>query len=490
MARVLKTIGGYAPGDTILLAQPTPAQLLSAIGSVRDALRRDAAAGRRSVVLFYYSGHARAKALNLGTEELALSTLRQRLVDLPAALRVVVLDACQSGAFSNIKGTSAAADFSFNSVRSLNATGVAVMASSAASELSQESEELSGSYFTHHLLVALRGAGDTNRDGRVSIHEAYTYAYNRTLIATAKTAVGKQHVTLETDLEGRGEAALTYPTRARAKLVLPATLKADILIYRSGSKTVEAEVHKAPGKVTLALAAKRYRVILRQGATAQECRIDLTSNDERILHPPGCQPIALQQNASKGEALMTERLGIEFASGFGGYRGDSYTDTLNDFGYAEGWSEFQPRLNVSVSYRLGPHYAAVGNVSLLEYRDYEREGDTFTQDFTWTTWGVSGGLRTVYPLGWTREVLVPFAEIRAGLTLAHTSLRIHGMERDNENHLGYQLAAAAGAHLMVFRHVGVSLKMSAVFAPTVGNRIDATHDSGGVFTSVGLRTAF
>ena len=63
-----------------------------------------------------------------------------------------------------------------------------VLASSTASELSQESEALRASYFTHHLLSGLRGAADADRDGRVTLSEAYRYAYNRTLVATAATA--------------------------------------------------------------------------------------------------------------------------------------------------------------------------------------------------------------------------------------------------------------------------------------------------------------
>ena len=63
-----------------------------------------------------------------------------------------------------------------------------MLASSSGSELSQESETLRSSYFTHHLLVGMRGAGDANRDGQVSIDEAYRYAYHQTLLATAETA--------------------------------------------------------------------------------------------------------------------------------------------------------------------------------------------------------------------------------------------------------------------------------------------------------------
>ena len=142
-----------------------------------DRLAARAAEARRrgedAQALFYYSGHARANALNLAGDELPLDDLRARLVALPATITIVVLDACQSGAISHIKGAEPTADFSFNSVNRLTNTGIAVMASSTGTELSQESETLRSSYFTHHLLAGLRGAGDADRDGRVTLVEAY-----------------------------------------------------------------------------------------------------------------------------------------------------------------------------------------------------------------------------------------------------------------------------------------------------------------------------
>jgi hypothetical protein len=185
------------------------ADLRPALGDVQRALDslvlRAAEARRRGAeaqVLFYYSGHARASALNLGDEEFPLADLRAQLLAMPAAVTIVLLDACQSGAISRIKGAEPTADFSYNSVNRLTTAGIAVMASSSATELSQESESLGSSYFTHHLLVGLRGAGDTDHDGRVTLSEAYRYAYNQTLAATAATAVGSQHATLETGLRG------------------------------------------------------------------------------------------------------------------------------------------------------------------------------------------------------------------------------------------------------------------------------------------------
>src|SRR5882762_8637124 len=221
---LLTELGGYRPDQVDIVVHPTPDILRDRLAKLNDRVVADVAAGRQSRVLFYYSGHARASAIDLGPDELPLTELRQRLFQIPATLTVVVLDACQSGAFSRVKGAQPAADFSFSSRQHLDASGVAVLASSSGSELSQESEQLRGSYFTHHLLVGLRGAGDANGDGQVSLDEAYRYAYHQTLLATSATAVGGQHVSLEVDLKGHGSVPLSFPRAATAAIELPARL--------------------------------------------------------------------------------------------------------------------------------------------------------------------------------------------------------------------------------------------------------------------------
>src|ERR1043166_4380010 len=149
VAATLIELGGY-PADAVdVVAHPTPAVLRDHLSQLAVRVAADRAAGRQSRVLFYYSGHARSTAIDLGAEELELGELRQRLFGVPATLTVVVLDACQSGAFSRVKGAQPAPDFSFNSRQHLDASGIAVLASSSGSELSQESEQLRSSYFTH-----------------------------------------------------------------------------------------------------------------------------------------------------------------------------------------------------------------------------------------------------------------------------------------------------------------------------------------------------
>jgi uncharacterized caspase-like protein len=206
--------------------------------------------------VFYYSGHARAEAIDLGERPLVLDALRAALDKVPATVRVVVLDACQSGAFSKVKGAIPAADFSISSARRLATEGSAVIASSTGSELSQESPDLGGSYFTHHFAVGLRGAADADRDGRVMLSEAYQYAYHRTILATAATAVGRQHPVLETRLKGHGDVTLSYPSAASAQLALSGHRAARLhRARRGGGRAARAVRSRGPGRA----AARRLR---------------------------------------------------------------------------------------------------------------------------------------------------------------------------------------------------------------------------------------
>src|SRR5215831_5847978 len=298
--QLLVELGRYDRSHVRFLQDPTPDQLLGELRAIETALRERQALGEQTSLLFYYSGHARASGLSLGQGELPLADLRSVLNSAAADLTVAILDACQSGAFSRIKSAEAAPDFSINSVAQLNTRGLAVLASSTSSELSQESDRLAGSYFTHHLMMGLRGAADLDGDGRVTLTEAYRYAYARTLVDTAATAVGSQHATLETNLRGKGDVALTYPKEASASLSLLPELQGDVLV--SVGEVIVGEINKTAGTpVRLGLPPARYRVLVRQPELLYECMAELVEGQETPLVLASCNVTRLILGAHKGE---------------------------------------------------------------------------------------------------------------------------------------------------------------------------------------------
>lgn len=290
MVQVLTEVGIYPDLRLKTLIDPKLRHLHTALNEISEQIKTHQRRDENTTFLFYYSGHARAHALNLGQEEFRLEALRYFLEKLPAKLKVVILDACQTGAFSQVKGLQAAKDFSYNSVNMLQTEGMAVIASSTGSELSQESDDLGGSVFTHHLVAGLRGAADSDSDGRITLFEAYRYTYNQTLVATAGTYVGRQHVTLETNLVGKGELVLAWPEKGSSALDLPEPLESEILVYRTDNQAIVAEVHKVGGSsIRLALAPGKYTVLVRSDRSVSSCLVTLDENHSVALDLTDCQ---------------------------------------------------------------------------------------------------------------------------------------------------------------------------------------------------------
>ncbi|MBP9087910.1 MAG: caspase family protein [Kofleriaceae bacterium] len=397
MHEVLTELSGYSPDNIIRLNQPTPAQMIAALDRVAARIVADQMAGKVSRVLFHYSGHAKATALNLGDNEFRLDELRARLTGLPSKLTVVVLDACPSGAFSRIKGATAAADFSINSRSRLDATGIAVLASSTGSELSQESENLRSSYFTHHLLVGMRGAADSNHDGRVSVDEGYRYAYNQTLLATAPTAVGGQHVTLEVDLKGHGEIPLSFPQPATAKVAFPKTLKGHAMVEHVRSRSVIAELEKARGTpIRIAVAPGQYRIIVRDGEQMHSCPITATAATVTEIDVARCERIAFAASTSKGNVRFpytpttTVLLGLQI----GGERNDAFIDNLRNFQYhQDGLTDgagISSGLLAIVMRRIHSNFSVGGSVEWHDSATWSRSTELSPLQFRWNTGAISG----------------------------------------------------------------------------------------------------
>nr|MDQ3369631.1 caspase family protein [Myxococcota bacterium] len=402
---LLTELGGYTADSVDVVLAPTPARLRERLARLDARVAADVAAGRQARLFFYYSGHARATAIDLGAAALPLAELRQRLLAVPATLTIVVLDACQSGAFSRVKGATPAADFSFNSRQQLAASGIAVLASSSGSELSQESEELRSSYFTHHLLVGMRGAGDVNRDGAVSVDEAYRYAYHQTLLATAATAVGGQHVSLEVDLVGHGEVPLSFPRAATRSITLPAALEGHALVEDRRAKVVVAETHKARGAaVRIAVAPGEYEVLVRHGGRLRRCQVS-TARGEASVDLERCTSEAIGVTTAKGAGAGAGRrfarpLRIELTGAVGPERRDGFVETLENFGYEKEWLTASRGVGVAVTRRVLPKLWVGAAASFAQSPRWLRGGEA-ALGFDWNTTTISAVARGVHGFGET-----------------------------------------------------------------------------------------
>lgn len=108
--------------------------------------------------------------------------LLEQLEDCRARQQVLVLDCCFSGAFA--AGSKSDSDLGLGRLHG-SGRGRAVLTASRASEYSFEGtpvpgQAMPGSVFTGALIAGLRsGAADVNRDGYISVDDAYAYAFDR-----------------------------------------------------------------------------------------------------------------------------------------------------------------------------------------------------------------------------------------------------------------------------------------------------------------------
>jgi hypothetical protein len=156
----------------------------------------------------------------------------------------------------------------------LAARGEAVITSSTSDEQARESDALRGSYFTHHWVSGLRGAADRSRDGRVTLAEAYDYAYGRTVAQ----AEGGQHPTFKYDLTGQGDLVLTSLSDAGAWLVFGGRASGRYFIF-AGDGSMIGEIDVNGGMTRVAVPPGNYRILKRE--PIREMRVAVRSGEAR-----------------------------------------------------------------------------------------------------------------------------------------------------------------------------------------------------------------
>lgn len=498
MRAVLTEIGGLDPTASKTLIDPSADELLLALDAARERLDARARAGGRTVFVFYYSGHAHADALTLGPTELGLDALRAELETMPSTVTVAFLDACQSGAISGIKGITPAESFSWNSAEVLSSEGLAVMASSTGTELSQESAEIGGSFFTYNLVSGLRGAADRNTDGVVSLDEAYGYAYDRTLAATAVTRTGGQHVTLETELRGQGDMVLTRPAAADAGLSIDGPWTGRIVVVASDNQAVVAEVvRQGASPYSLALPAGRYEALIHGRGEALRCPIRLESGTVTTLSSAPCARVRAAETSPKGmnlrertKAFQVEKVGVEWS--WGDIRkapSSPFYQTLEAFGFVHAQVALPYMLTrykqITVPVAIRPHIALAFTGGTLGELSFGSD-----PGYVLDSWRAGVYPRFVTPLG--APALVGYAQ--AGPGLSHVRETIYQASRPSfdEEHWAAHLAAGVGLQVMVRTRwvaFGGFLQTEAIWAPSFRNEFDQVADVGGLAVSVGLRVS-
>jgi hypothetical protein len=295
---VMAELGGVSREDLILLREPTRAGFLEAMETLRVRIGAASGRGARAELLVYFSGHSDETGLIFGKEKVTYPEFRARIDAAPAKIRLAVVDACASGALTRLKGGSRLPAFSVD--QSSNLSGYAFLTSSSGAESAQESDRIRASFFTHFLLTGLRGGADRNLDGKVTLGEAYEFAFQETLSQTEGTQAGAQHPSYDMRLTGTGDLVLTDLRGTSAGLVLDSKLRGRIFV-RGASGALVAELQKQPGKrVELGLEPGNYDLSLDRGDSLFRALIQVDAQTHRPVVAADFEAVLRERTRNRG----------------------------------------------------------------------------------------------------------------------------------------------------------------------------------------------
>jgi len=279
MKTVLEELGGVLPQDSRFLEEPSRETFLTEIQALARSLTEARDRFRRVEVFFYYSGHSDEDSLYLGDGRVTYAEFKDLITSMDADVRIAILDSCASGNLALPKGVTRKSPFLLDTAYDMK--GYAFMTSSSASEAAQESGRLKKSYFTHNLISGMRGAADMNQDGRITLSEAYQFAFDGTLTQTEKTMSGPQHPSYHIQMSGTGDVIITEIGKSGALLNIKKEVNGKIYIHNRDNILV-VELSKPAGReVSIGLNAGEYRIIAIAAGGVMESKIAL--EDEKTL---------------------------------------------------------------------------------------------------------------------------------------------------------------------------------------------------------------
>lgn len=169
--------------DTTPDTLPTRSNILAELANVGRA------ASEEDLLLFYFSGHGAVEAgeaylvpcdarlTNLADTAISVRRVKEIMSHSAAQARVILLDACHSGA--RIGKAEARMSPEFMERVFAQAEGLAILASCQQGQVSYEWEQAGRSVFTHYLLEGLTCAADFDNKGFVTIQDINRYVADR-----------------------------------------------------------------------------------------------------------------------------------------------------------------------------------------------------------------------------------------------------------------------------------------------------------------------
>jgi hypothetical protein len=367
-AQVLQRLAGFRTENLHVLIDPHPDEVLQ----VLDQSLLQAKSSSEALLFFYYSGHADAHALYPKGKPLKLEELRRRLDHPAATVRIGMIDACRGGGWTGTKGLNETKVFEVQSPISLSNRGSILISSSSGLENAHESEQLKGSFFTHHWNAALKGAADRNGDGTVTLNEAFDYAKVFTIRDTALQTKDPQHPSFHLNLSGRQDLPLSQLHSVKT-LINVAQRSGPLELIHLETGLIILEVPHGERRLQLAVSPGRYLLRKKIGektwakeivvaanaiTNVQEGQLDLLGQRLWAAKDSRPRPVTLgtipkgmwEIQAALGVQHLSRSSGVNFSGGDG--KSSDVAGALQVvYGITDRWQWVIP--TVAAAYRFG-----------------------------------------------------------------------------------------------------------------------------------------
>jgi hypothetical protein len=269
-----------------LLVNVSMDKIRAAMEEVRGRVRELHKSGTESMVLLYYSGHGGAEGLHVQGRNFPREELAQYVDSLQSNLKVVILDACESGDFLRQKGGHIVEGPKVVKLDKLSGKGTIFISSSSRGEMAQESEDYRGAVFTHHFLNGMRGLADYDGDKTIRLLEAFDYARVSTKREEIMGQIGQQNPEFDFDLTGESDPVVAQLGSQQSRLLLDHMPAGPLEIFNGSTLNLESKVWlTGQDSVSFYLPSDKYILAYRDKDASRVLQVDMTWKRQETVRP-------------------------------------------------------------------------------------------------------------------------------------------------------------------------------------------------------------
>jgi hypothetical protein len=286
MAETFRRAGTFDEDRIYTLINSPLDKVLAALEEVKGRVRELRKAGTESLVLIYYSGHGGAEGLHIQGKNFARQDLSQFMESLESNMKILILDACESGDFLRHKGGRIVQDPKVVKLDRLESKGSVIISSSSRGEMAQESEDYRGAVFTHHFLNGMRGLADYDGDKAIRLMEAFDYARVSTKREEILGASAQQNPEFDFDLTGESDPVMARIATQQSRLRLEGMPSGPMEIYNGNTLQLESKVWlTGQDSASFTLPSNKYILAYGEKDASRILEVDMTWQRQATIRP-------------------------------------------------------------------------------------------------------------------------------------------------------------------------------------------------------------